>query len=183
MERNPGYYTSNTYYGAAGDIFTVAAAAQYQKGGAGTIEDPASFLGTNIDFLMEKVLSNEDVVTLEGEYKYFDLLGLNQAALSDSSCFCLFEGHAYTATALYLFSKKIMLGQLQPYMRWTDNNPNNSSNRDEIELGLNYIIDTHNARVSVFYQYGDINSKGRVWVPGVAGNKNSTIGLGIQIQL
>ncbi len=59
----------------------------------------------------------------------------------------------------------------------------NSSERNEIEVGLNYIIDGHNARIALFYQYGDINSKGRVWVPGVEGDKVSAVGVGVQIQL
>jgi hypothetical protein len=182
VEKNPGYYTSSTYYGAEGDIFTVASAFQYQENGAGTSQNPADFLGTNVDLLMEKVLSNKDVLTFDGEYKYF-VPGLSPAALSDPHCFCLFEGHAYMATALYLFSQKIFVGQFQPYVRWTDNRPVNSSNRNEIEAGINYVIDGHDARISLFYQYGDINTKGRVWVPGVEGNKVSAVGIGIQLQL
>lgn len=182
VEKNPGYYTSSTYYGTAGDIFTVAAAFQYENDGAGTSQNPSDFLGTSVDFLMEKVLPGKDVLTLNGEYKYF-VPNLSRAALSAANCFCIFEGHAYTATALYLFSEKIFVGQFQPYVRWTDNRPSHSSERNEIEAGLNYIIDGHNARVSLFYQYGDINSKGRVWVPGVKGDEVSAIGLGVQIQL
>ena len=33
-EPNPGYYTSGTYYGTAGDIFAIGASVQHQKGGA-----------------------------------------------------------------------------------------------------------------------------------------------------
>ncbi len=73
---------------------------------------------------MEKVLPSKDVLTLNGEYKYF-VPGLNRAALSAAEdCFCIFEGHAYMATALYLFSEKVLVGQFQPYVRWTDNRPN-----------------------------------------------------------
>ncbi|ADJ27186.1 hypothetical protein [Nitrosococcus watsonii] len=182
VEQNPGYYTSSTYYGTAGDIFTVAAAFQYQDNGVGTSQNPADFLGTNADLLIEKVLANKDVLTLEGEYQYF-VPNLNQAALSAANCFCIFEGHAYMATALYLFSQQVWVGQFQPYMRWTDNRPSNSSDRNEVEVGLNYVLDGHDARISLFYQYGDINTKGRVWVPGVEGEKVSAVGIGVQLQL
>lgn len=182
VEQNPGYYLSSTYYGTAGDILTMGASVQYQENGAGTTENPADFLGMDTDLLLEKLLPNKDVLTLNGEYKYF-APGLNQAALSNSSCFCIFEGNAYMAAALYLFSQKILIGQFQPYVRWTDDKPVNSSNRDEVEVGLNYIIHGYDARISLFYQYGDINSKGRVWTPGVTGNKVSAVGIGVQFQL
>lgn len=182
VEQNPGYYTSSTYYGTAGDIFTVAGAFQYQEDGVGTSQNPADFLGTNMDLLMEKVLPNEDVLTLEGEYQYF-IPHLDQAALSAANCFCIFEGHAYMGTALYLFSQKVWTGQFQPYVRWTDNRPSNSSERNEVEVGLNYVLDGHDARIALFYQYGDINSKGRVWVPSAEGEKVSAVGIGIQLQL
>lgn len=49
-------------------------------------------------------------------------------------------------------------------------------------MGLNYVIDGYNDRVSLFYQYGDINSK-RVWMSGVKGDEASAVGLDFQIQL
>jgi hypothetical protein len=184
---NPGYYNSSTYYGNA-NIFTVGATVQWQEDGAGTIDNPANFFGTNLDVLIEKVLNNNGVVTLEGEYKYFNLAGLWQETLARPDCFCLFEGHAYTATALYLFPEKIGIGQIQPYLRWSDIFPDNSTDRDEIEAGINYVIDGHNARISLFYQYGNINSRGRIWVPGAVDNtvnnrRVSAFGLGIQLQI
>ncbi len=133
--------------------------------------------------LIEKVLPNEGVVTLEGEYKYFNLDGIELATLSDPGCFCLFEGDAYTATLLYLFPQKVGLGQFQPYVRYTNNMPQNSSDRDEIEAGINYVIDGHNARVSLFYQYGDIATKGINYRPDASGDDVSAIKLGVQIQL
>ncbi|MGH8508165.1 MAG: hypothetical protein ACREVH_05550, partial [Gammaproteobacteria bacterium] len=139
IEQNPGYYTSSTYYGKAGDILTLGWAFQYQEDGAGTIVDPADFFGTSVDLLFEKVLPNDGVATFEGEYKYFDLDGISTAALSDPTCFCLFEGGAYMVSALYLFPQKVWVGQFQPYVRYTNNDPDNSSQRDEFEAGVNYV--------------------------------------------
>lgn len=183
IEQNPGYYTSSTYYGKAGDILTLGWAFQYQADGAGTSLDPADFFGTSVDLLFEKVLPNEGVATFEGEYKYFDLDDISAAALSDPACFCLFEGGAYMVSALYLFPQKVLVGQFQPYVRYTSNDPDNSSERDEFEVGVNYVIDGHNARVSLFYEYGDIATQGINYTPSAQGDDVSAVKLGLQIQL
>ncbi|MBA2491656.1 MAG: hypothetical protein H0V34_08130, partial [Gammaproteobacteria bacterium] len=64
VEKNPGYYTSSTYYGQGGDILTMAYAAQYQEDGAGTAGAPADFLGMSADLLMEKTLGGAGVITV-----------------------------------------------------------------------------------------------------------------------
>jgi hypothetical protein len=194
VEKNPGYYTSSTYYGKGGDILTLAYAIQYEQGGAGSPVGgptgdptngigPADFLGMSTDILFEKVLGNEGVITVEGEYKYFNLDQLSPQTIGSPDCFCLFEGHAYTGTALYLIPDTVWIGQFQPYARYTYNDPDNSSSRWEVEGGVNYVIDGHNARISLFYQYGDIATKGRNWSPGVVGDEVSAIKLGVQLQL
>ena len=131
---------------------------------------------------MEKVLPNKGVLTLEGEYKVFET-GLTQAAFDEASCFCIFDGDSWTATGLYLFPEKLGIGQLQPYVRYTANNPDFSTSRSEIEFGTNYIIDGHNAKISLFYQYGDIATKGRNWTPGVTGDDVGVIKLALQWQI
>lgn len=182
VEQNPGYYTSSTYYGTQGDILTVAFAIQHETAGAGTQANPGDFTGFSVDTLFEKVFPNNGVLTFEGEYKHFNA-HLNAAALADSSCFCLFDGNAWTATGLYLFPEKVGMGQFQPYVRYTKNDPTHSSDRYEVEGGVNYVIDGFNARVSLFYQYGDIATKGRSWVPGVTGEEVSAFKLALQLQL
>lgn len=181
VESNPGYYTSSTYYGGAGDIFTVSAALQHQSDGAGTQANPADFTGYSIDFLYENVLANKGVVTIEGEYKIFDT-DLDSTALADASCFCMFDGDSWTATALYMFPQEIGIGKLQPYVRYTDVSPDSSADRDEIDVGINYIIKGHNARISMMYQYGDIATKGLNYTPSAAGNKVGAFKVGLQYQ-
>jgi len=181
-EKNPGYYTSSTYYGNGGDIFTLAFAGQHQEDGAGTILNPGDFSGMSVDMLFEKVLGNKGVATIEAEYKVFDS-DYNTAAFTDGgTCFCMFDGDAWTATALYLSAQKTGVGQFQPYVRYTDVSPDSSSDRDEFEVGVNYIISGHNARIAAFYQSGDIETKGLNYAPGVTGADVGTFQIAFQLQ-
>jgi hypothetical protein len=179
VEKNPGYYTSSTYYGNAGDILTVAFAAQYEQDGAGTQAQPADFTGYSVDLLGETTLGNGAVATVEAQYKRFELDGND----SGTGTLGMFEGDAYTGTALYLMPGKVGIGQLQPYVRYTNNDGVKTNDRDEYEAGLNYIIDGHNARVSLMYQYGDIATKGRTYSAGRAGDDVHAIKIGFQMQI
>jgi len=185
VEKNPGYYTSSTYYGNAGDILTVAFATQWEEDAIGTnAQDSSDFFGYSVDLLGETTLGNGAVVTVEGQYKKFELAGPSKALLNGIPPGLMFEGDAYTGTLLYLMPGKVGIGQLQPYVRYTANEEENSADRDEFEAGLNYIIDGHNARVSLMYQYGDIASKGANYTaPDVRGDDVHAIKLGFQLQI
>ena len=182
VEKNPGYYTSSTYYGKGGDIFTVGFAAQWEEDALGVAGAEGDFLGYSVDLLGETTLGNGAVATIEGEYKRFELDGVASGAADSLG---MFEGDAYTGTALYLMPGKIGIGQLQPYVRYTYNDEESSSSqdRDEYEAGINYIIDGHNARVSLMYQYGDLNSKGRLNYSNATGDDVHAIKLGFQMQI
>ena len=182
VEKNPGYYTSGTYYGGLGDIFTIGFATQYQEDGTGSFNNPGDFFGFSLDVIYEKVLANKGVFTFNGEYKNFDS-DFNTAAFADADCFCMFDGDSYSLIALYMFPQKVGIGQFQPYIRYTDVMPDSSSDRDEIEGGMNYIIDGHNARISIFYQNGDIITKGLNYAPGATGDSVSAFGLAFQLQI
>jgi len=180
VEKNPGYYTSSTYYGNGGDILTVAFAAQWEEDALGTAEASGDFLGYSVDLLGETTLGNGAVATIEGEYKRFELDGVASGA---NDTLGMFEGDAYTGTALYLMPGKVGIGQLQPYVRYTNNDGNGTPNRDEYEAGLNYIIDGHNARISLMYQYGDIATKGRTYTSQSDGDDVHAIKIGFQMQI
>lgn len=183
VEDNPAYYTSSTYYGGGGDILTLGYALQYQQDGAGSALHKGDFLGMSVDGLFEKPLGGAGVVTAEAEFKHFDA-NYNVAAFSDPDNFNMFDGDAFTGTALYLLPGKLGIGAFQPYLRFTQINPDHSTDRNEFETGLNYVIAGHNARVSLFYQYGDIATKSLVnFAPGVTGDKVSAIKLAIQLQI
>lgn len=182
-ENNPGYYTSSTYYGEAGDILALAFGFNHQEDGAGSFANRSDFLGLVGDILFEKVMPrNMGVFTLNGEYKQF-YANYNTAAFADPDCFCIFDGKSWTVTGLYLIPAKIGIGQFQPYGRFTSVQPDNSSNREEIEGGVNYVIDGFNARISAYYQHGDLFTKGLNYAPGVTGEKVNVFKLSFQIQI
>ncbi|MEO2167019.1 MAG: hypothetical protein ABGY42_02665 [bacterium] len=181
-ERNPGYYTSGTYFGTAGDIFTVGAAFQYQTDGAGSKENSSDFFGLSIDVLFEKPIEGVGVFTFDGEYKYFDA-DYNVDAFGNSGNFGMFRGNAFTLIGLYLMPEKIGIGKFQPYLRYTGIYPEKSTDRDEFEVGTNYVIDGFNARVSLFYQYGDLATKGLNYAPEAPGGDISSIWLAVQLQI
>ena len=189
-EVNPGYYTSGTYYGTAGDIAAIGASVQHQKDGAGNTAtgNVSDFTGASIDVLVEKVLPNNmGVFTFNGEFKrhwanygagaFTNVGGFN-------SCFCTFNGHSWTVYGLYLIPQEVGIGRFQPYVRFTSIDPRYSAMRQEWETGVNYIISGHNARVSAFYRYGDINTKGFAggFGPGVAGDKVDSFHVALQLQ-
>ncbi|MGR9116873.1 MAG: hypothetical protein ACU85E_14010 [Gammaproteobacteria bacterium] len=184
VEKNPGYYTSGTYYGKGGDILTVAVSNQYQEDGAGTAADSGDFRGTSVDVLLEKVLGNGGVVTLNGEYKNYAITsGYSQASRDAGGGFAMFEGNAYDVSGMYLFPQKIGIGQVQPFVRYVNVMPDNSSDRNVYEAGVNYVIDGHNARVSMSWQYGDLLTKGLDYSSTASGDNVNAINLNLQLQI
>lgn len=183
-EENPGFYTSDTYYGEAGDILALSAGGSYQKNGAGSAANKSSFTGLVFDVLFEKVMpQNMGVFTFLGEYKRF-FAGYNKAAFSDSDCFCIFDGQSWSATGLYLIPTKVWIGRFQPYGRYFSIQPRGSSNREEMEFGVNYIIDTFNLRLAAYWQHGDVVSKGiENYAPDATGKKLGVFKLGFQYQM
>ncbi|CAI8915154.1 hypothetical protein [Methylocaldum szegediense] len=183
VEKNPGYYTSGTYYGKGGDILTVGVSNQYQEDGAGTRNDPGNFRGTAVDLLFEKPLGNMGVVTINGEYKNYGIKGYSMASRLAGGGFAMFEGDAYDVSAMYLFPQKVWIGQFQPYVRYVNVDPIKSASREVYEAGINYIIDGHNAKIMLMYEYGDLLTKGLDYRSTASGDHVSSIKLGLQLQI
>ena len=160
MEANPGYYTSSTYFGSGGDIFTLGMAYQTQANGVGSAAEPADFSAFIVDALFEKPLANGAAVTLEGEFKHFDA-PITASAAADPSCFCLFDGTSYFVTAAYLFAGEIGIGRLQAYLRYTSNMPSMGKDSALSELGVNYVIKGHNLRLNFNLTRGDAHLSGK----------------------
>jgi hypothetical protein len=57
--------------------------------------------------------------------------------------------------------------------------------RQEFEYGVNYIISGHNARISAYGRYGDLETKGSIagpYGPNVTGNKVDSFHVALQLQ-
>ena len=173
-EQNPGYYTSSTYHGKLGDIFTVGLSAQSQQNGVGTADIAGDFFGYTVDLLYENRLDSNGVITVEAEFKVFDAEVTALDLPADAGCFCLFDGDAYFIAAAYLLKKNTGIGKLQPYLRYTENNPSMGDTADLTELGLNYVISGHNVRLNVNVTSGDIRS---------GGDNVDTFTFGVQLQI
>ena len=187
-EKNPGYYTSGGYYGGAGDILAIAVGVSHQKDGAGTFIHRSDFTGLTADLLFEKVLDNNmGVFTLNGEYKRFwapyDKAGGGVNAFASGDCACWFRGQAWQVYGLYLIPHKVGIGRFQPYGRFVSVQPESSSTREEIEGGVNYVIDGYNARLSAFYQHGDLFTKGLYYGPDATGRKVDKFTIAFQLQI
>ena len=172
-EKNPGYYTSGTYYGTAGDILALAVGGEYQNHSAGSLANPAPFGAFTSDILFEKVLENKGVITFNAEYKRYwagNLASFNDAstALANATNFPIFNGTSFTAYALYLFPNEVWIGRFQPYTRYTFVNSVHSSALDEFENGVNYVIAGHNARISTFWRHGNLSTSASNY-PGTTG--------------
>ncbi len=190
-EKNPGYYTSGTYYGTAGDILAVAVGVNHQKNGAGSYAYRTDFTGVVADVLFEKVLDNNmGVFTFNGEYKRFwanggtaSTLAQRTAMFADTTAFGQFSGQSWTAYGLYLIPHKVGIGRFQPYGRYTSVQPDMSSNRTETEGGMNYVIDGHNARLAAFYQRGNLYTRGLDYSPGASGATINAFKVAFQLQI
>lgn len=176
MEDNPAYYTSSTYFGGLGNIFTVGLSFQTQDGGTGSATRSGDFSGYTVDVLSETVVSGGGVFTVEAEYKDFDADFTPASKPPVAGCFCLFDGDSWFASAAFLLPTPAGAGKLQPYVRFVANNPTDAADSDLTEVGLNYIISGHNARLNLNYGSGDAN------ISGYPGKDVDSLAFGAQLQ-
>ena len=197
-EKNPGYYTSGTYYGTAGDILALAVGGEYQNAGAGSFANKAVYGNFTTDLLFEKVLGEKGgVITVNAELKRYwaqDLAAYGQQIAPGTvfgvgnDCFCTFAGTSWTGYALYLFPHEIGIGKFQPYGRYTGLNSQFGGARSEYELGVNYVIAGHNARISTYWRTGNIggtsqfNGQNTNYAPGSTGQHVDTFVVALQLQ-
>jgi hypothetical protein len=168
-ESNPGYYTSGTYYGTAGDILAIAVGGEYQNDGAGSFANASRFGSIITDLLFEKPLGSNmsgGVITVNAEFKKY--WAQDGAAFGQGDCFCMFSGTSWTMYPMYLIPTEIGFGRFQPYGRYTGYNSDFNGASEEWELGSNYVISGHNARFSAYWR----NSN----TPGPGGNFAAPIG-------
>ena len=132
-------------------------------------------------------------MTLEGDYKNYGFDGAYNETVRNASVtkdapagagFPMFAGQAYDVSGMYMFPEKFGYGFVQPYVRYVNINPNGSTNRNTYQTVINYVIDGHNAIVSLNYIYGDMATKGITnFTSGVKGDNVSSLMLGFQWQI
>jgi len=148
--------------------------------------------------MFEKPLGNsgdKGVITINAEYQQFFANYNNSSttgafappfSTTANGCFCMFNGNSYYGTAMYLFPNKggigQLMGQFQPYARYTTVYPNNSADRQETEVGTNYIISGHNARLAAYWQYGNLASLGTNYADNATGHHGNALKVAFQVQ-
>ncbi len=172
QESNPGYYTSSTYFGKGGDILTLAFSIQSQDDGYGTVTQSGSFTGFAIDGLFEKPLGDGAAVTVEAEYKSFDV-----STSAATPVFGMFDGDAYFASFAYLLGDTGGAGMYQPYVRYTSNEPTVGASSSLTEVGVNYVLSGHNLKLNLNLTNGDANASGS------KGDDTTAITFGMQFQI
>jgi len=159
-EPDPAYYESSTYYGSVA-ILKLAFAGQYEEDAVGTKAKRGAYKAWNLDLLFEKKLPL-GVVTLEGAYYQYNTGGVADVSPSfggagpTSNVGGISQGDGYLAGAAYLIPGQVGWGQFQPFFRYQDyDNDLTKKSSKEYDVGVNYVIDGHNARISLDYSKND----------------------------
>jgi hypothetical protein len=159
-----GYYLNGTYYGEK-DLLAVGA----------VIQAVGSGKAYGADFLLEKKLSNAGVITVEAEYMKYDGFGGYLGANIPSAP----ESDGYYGLVAYVFPQVVGIGKFQALGKYGEATHDYTVGSDvkqkTLELDLNYLIKSFNARVSLFYIDKSFD-------PNV-GADNKQIGLGLQVQI
>jgi phosphate-selective porin O/P len=159
-----GYYLNGTYYGEK-DLLAVGVAAQTADAGD----------AYSIDFLMEKKLGNSGVITVESEWATYDGLGGYPSPTGTP----YEKEDGFYVLGAYLFPGDAGPGKFQVLGKFGtttyDYALGEDVDQDTLEIDLNYIIKSFNARISLYYLDKSFDP--------VEGNDTSTIGLGLQIQM
>ncbi|MCQ9379207.1 hypothetical protein [Methyloversatilis sp. XJ19-49] len=155
-DRESEYFNSNHYYGEK-EVLTVGVAWRTQKDGVGTALTRGDYTAWSLDALMQTRLQGGDVLTLEGAWYDYDTDGVADISPADPGCSRVTNcggataGEAYLITAAWLFPKPIGIGRLEPHVRFQEFRPDSGARNDQWDIGLNYVIAGHNARLSALY--------------------------------
>lgn len=160
----PGYYNSSTYFGTK-DIMAIGLAAMSQADASGTAVSPGDFMGWSIDALMEKKLGNGSAATLEAAYYDYDL---DNKAWS-GQYFGPAQGDGYFLLGGYLLPG----GKYQPHARFESFETDSGNKTEKWSLGLTYVIDGHNARITGVFGETEVNN----------GDGVNFFQLGLQLQI
>jgi len=177
LDPESGYYLSSTYYGEK-NVLAVGLVANYQSRAAGTTLDPVGFGNVALDFLWEGKLG-DGVATVEAAFYYFGRHGYDAVA-GGAGPFDTGAGTGVLFGVAYLIPGKLGWGQFQPHFRYqgfdevesaTIKNPT-PSNIARYDIGVNYVMSGHNARISLVYTHVDLSGP----------SKSGMLTLGTQFQ-
>jgi hypothetical protein len=159
-DTEPGYYNASTYFGTK-DILSIGASFARQDEAVSATQN---YTAWHIDGLFEKNF-NGNVVTLEGGFYNNDRDGGGTNAVYS-------EGDGYFILGGY------QLGKWKTTVRFQAWEPDtsNSVDTERFDIGLDYIIDGHNARVSLNWTDNFNNVL-------ETDTKEDAITLGLQIQI
>ncbi len=158
-DKEDGYYLNRTYYGDK-NLLAIGGATQIQNG----------HTATTADFLLEKKLPNNGVVTVEAEYSNYNRLGGYDGHYAKS------QG-AY-GLGSYLFPKVVGIGKFEVLGKYAKaeftHGATPSYSQKTTEVNFNYIIKQFNARIMTFVEDTRFNRDHK---------KFWTAGIGLQIQI
>jgi hypothetical protein len=158
-----GYYLNGTYYGEK-DLLALGVAAQTADAGD----------AYSLDFLLEKKLGNSGVITVESEYAVYDGLGGYPSPAGGP----YEKTDGFYVLGAYLFPAEIGPGKLQILGKFGTANFDYGFadvDQDTLELDLNYLIKSFNARISLYFLDKSFD-------PDI-GTDSTTIGIGLQVQM
>jgi hypothetical protein len=160
-DKEAGYYLNGTYYGEK-DLLAIGVDGQSEDGNK----------AYSADFLLEKKLPNAGVVNVESEWARYDHFGGYAGDTSDG----------WYVLSSYLFPRMVGIGKFQPLVKYAhasytfDTGPTPNDKQRTVDVELNYIIKTFNARLSLYYL--DVK-----YDHDVAGIDHKVVGLGLQLQM
>jgi hypothetical protein len=158
LDPEPGYYNQSTYYGQK-NICAVGFALQAQDNAVTDADHHVgSFVGWNVDFLLENKLTRWGSGTFEAAYYVYDVGGGVASPVA---------GEAGLVFAGWMFPQEIgccgMYGRFRPFVRYQKYNYDSSAAAASLsefsegwDFGTEYVINGSNARLTTFYGTRDI---------------------------
>ncbi|MDA1015213.1 MAG: hypothetical protein O3A00_12260 [Planctomycetota bacterium] len=168
LDSEPGYYNKNTYYGEK-EVFTLGWGFAHQRNATGSnaLSDGRDFFAWNFDALYETKLDSGGVWTFEAAFYDFD--DNDAQAVDPAGRFTPLgrQGESFLIQTSYLMPGQAnigpMCGRFQPFIRYQDYNRDFTGAGpfafDEgLDLGVHFIIDGHNARLSAVWEQRELNT-------------------------
>ena len=176
-EPAPGYLTGSTYFGTAGDIFTLAAAGMTQSDGVGSSAVRSDYQVWDLDALLE-LPSADGTFDASAAFYHYGYRYAAYTADASSDAGISMPGTAYLAQVGYLIAQKVGPGQFQPFARWQHMSYDASQgSQSKVDVGTHYVLKGADARLSLFYVRDEYS--------GALGNSHpntNTIKVALQLQ-